>query len=124
MRMRNKDYITYTDDKGSVNISEEVVAIIAGGAALQVDGVAGLYSTPGRDLAELLGKKNMAKGVRILIEDDAISADIYIMVTLGASVSEIGKNVQDAVAAAVESTTGIKVSSVNVHINGIAMKTK
>jgi uncharacterized alkaline shock family protein YloU len=122
--MRNKDYITYTDDKGSVNISEEVVAIIAGGAALQVDGVAGLYSTPGRDLAELLGKKNMAKGVRILIEDDAISADIYIMVTLGASVSEIGKNVQDAVAAAVESTTGIKVSSVNVHINGIAMKTK
>jgi uncharacterized alkaline shock family protein YloU len=120
----NKDYITYTDEKGSVNISEEVVAIIAGGAALEVEGVAGLYSTPGRDLAELLGKKNLSRGVRIQMENEAIHAEIYIMVSLGTTISEIGAHVQNAVATAIESTTGMTVSGVNVHICGIAMKNK
>ncbi len=120
----NKDYITYSEDKGSVNISEEVVAVIAGGAALEVEGVAGLYSTPGRDLAELLGKKNLSKGVKIQMEDKMIGAEIYVMVALGVAVNEIGAHVQDAVATAIESTTGMKVSSVNVHICGVAMKSK
>jgi uncharacterized alkaline shock family protein YloU len=120
----NKDYITYTDDKGSVNISEEVVAIIAGGAALEVDGVAGLYSTPGRDLAELLGKKNLSRGVRIQMENKTIHAEIYIMVSLGTTISEIGVHVQNAVATAIEASTGMTVSAVNVHICGIAMKNK
>ncbi len=120
----NKDYITYTDDKGSVNISEEVVAIIAGGAALEVDGVAGLYSTPGRDLAELLGKKNLSRGVRIQMENKTIHAEIYIMVSLGTTISEIGAHVQNAVATAIEASTGMTVSGVNVHICGIAMRNK
>ncbi len=120
----NKDYITYSEEKGSVNISEEVIAVVVGSAALEVEGVAGLYSTPGRDLAELLGKKNLSKGVKIQIEDKTIRADIYIMVALGSSVSEIGTHVQDAVAMAVESTTGMTVSAVNVHVCGIAMKNK
>ena len=120
----NKDYITYSEDKGSVNISEEVVAVIAGGAALEVEGVAGLYSTPGRDLAELLGKKNLSKGVKVQMEDKAIRADVFIMVALGSAVNEIGEHVQNAVITAIESTTGMTVSAVNVHICGIAMKSK
>ena len=120
----NKDYITYSEDKGSVNISEEVVAIVAGSAALEVEGVAGLYSTPGRDLAELLGKKNLSKGVKIQMEDGMILADIYIMAALGVAITEIGEHVQNAVATAIESTTGMTVSAVNVHICGIAMKSK
>ena len=118
----NKDYVAYTEERGSINISEEVLAIIAGGAALDIDGVAGLYSTPGRDIAELLGKKNLARGVKIRVEDKLITADIYIMAAYGSAVNEVGEAVQKAVATALESTTGLTVESVNVHICGISLK--
>ena len=118
----NKEYISYLEERGSINISEEVVAIIAGSAALEIDGVAGLYSTPGRDIAELLGKKNMARGVKIHLDDKMITADIYIMASLGCAVNEVGAAVQSAVAIAIESTTGLDVASVNIHICGIAFK--
>lgn len=118
----NREYISYLDERGSINISEEVVAIIAGTAALEIEGVAGLYSTPGRDIAELLGRKNMARGVKIHLDEQTITADIYIMVSLGSAVSEVGSAVQKAVATAIESTTGLQVASVNVHICGIAFK--
>jgi uncharacterized alkaline shock family protein YloU len=118
----NRDYITYPEEKGSINISEEVVAIIAGSAALEVEGVAGLYSSPGRDIAELLGKKSLARGVKIHMEDRTISADIYIMAAMGCAVNEVGAAIQNAVATAIESTTGLNVEAVNVHICGIAMK--
>lgn len=118
----NKEYISYLEERGSINISEEVVAIIAGSAALDIEGVAGLYSTPGRDIAELLGKKNLARGVKIHLEDKTITADIYIMASLGSAVNEVGAAVQSAVANAIESTTGLDVASVNVHVCGIAFK--
>jgi uncharacterized alkaline shock family protein YloU len=118
----NKDYVAYTEERGSINISEEVLAIIAGGAALDVDGVAGLYSTPGRDIAELLGKKNLARGVKIRVEDKSITADIYIMAAYGSAVNEVGAAIQNAVATALESTTGLTVVSVNIHICGISFK--
>ncbi|MEL4106208.1 Asp23/Gls24 family envelope stress response protein [Oscillospiraceae bacterium CM] len=118
----NKEYITYTEERGSINISEEVVATIAGGAALDVDGVAGLYSTPGRDIAELLAKKHLSKGVKLRVEDKAVYADVYVMVTMNSAVNETGMAVQSAVATAIESTTGLAVASVNVHICGVTFK--
>jgi uncharacterized alkaline shock family protein YloU len=118
----NRDYITYPEDKGSINISEEVVAIIAGSAALEVEGVACLYSTPGRDITELIGKKSLARGVKIHMEDRTISADIYIMAVMGVAVNEVGTSVQNAVSTAIESTTGLTVAAVNVHICGISLK--
>ena len=118
----NKDYVAYSEDRGSINISEEVLAIIAGGAAMEVDGVAGLYSSPGRDIAELLGKKNLARGVKIHVEDKTITADIYIMAAYGSAVGEVGEAVQKTVATALESTTGLTVDAVNVHICGISFK--
>jgi uncharacterized alkaline shock family protein YloU len=118
----NREYISYLDERGSINISEEVVAIIAGSAALEIEGVAGLYSTPGRDIAELLGRKNLARGVRIHLDDKTITADIFIMASLGSAVNEVGAAVQKAVTTAIESTTGLQVASVNVHVCGIAFK--
>lgn len=118
----NREYITYPEERGSINISEEVIAIIAGSAALDVEGVAGLYSSPGRDIVELLGKKSLAKGVKIHMEDRTITADIYVMATMSCNVKEVGQAVQAAVSTAVESTTGLNVAAVNVHICGISMK--
>jgi uncharacterized alkaline shock family protein YloU len=118
----NKEYITYPDERGSINISEEVVAVVAGSAVMEVEGVAGLFSAHGMDIAELLGKKSLAKGVKIRMEDKQITADIYIMASMGAAVNEVGIAVQKAVATAIESTTGLTVSAVNVHICGISLK--
>lgn len=118
----NKEYITYPDERGSINISEDVVAVIAGSAVMEVDGVAGLFSAHGMDIAELLGKKSLARGVKIRMEDKQITADIFIMAAMGAAVNEVGAAVQKAVSTAIESTTGLTVSAVNVHICGISLK--
>ena len=115
----NKDYISYSDNKGSINISEDVIAAIAGNAALETDGVAGLYTSPARDLAEIMGKKGVSKGVKVKVEEDGISADVFILVRPDISMADMGKSVQQSVKAAVESTTGINVATVNVHVCGI-----
>jgi len=118
----NKDYITYPEDAGSINISEEVVAIITANSALEVEGVDSLYNSPGKDLAEIIGKKNLAKGVKIKVEEDGVSAEVYIIVKAGNSVCEVGKAVQESVKIAVEATTGLCVCAVNVHVCGISFK--
>jgi uncharacterized alkaline shock family protein YloU len=116
----NKEYITYPDEKGSINISEEVVAVIAGSAVLETEGVAGLHTA--RDISDLLGKKSLHKGVKIHVDEDAVTVDVYIMVELGPAISEVATNVQQNVASAVEATTGFSVAAVNVTVSGIYMR--
>lgn len=118
----NKEYVTHPDDKGSINISEEVIAIIAASAAAETDGVASLSASLGKDIAELLGKKSLSKGVRIAVEGESVKADIYIMAKLGVAVNKVAAAVQEAVAQAVESMTGLTISEVNVHVCGISLE--
>ena len=118
----NKEYISQTHEGGSVHISEEVVASVAAMAAMEVDGVCGLSAKVGADLAEMLGKKNLGKGVRLTVgEENDISVDCYIVVALGGNVMEIAKNVQDAVSSSLSSITGLTVTAVNVTVAGIAL---
>ena len=118
----NKGYIRNTDEKGSINISEDVVAIIAAAAATEVGGVHGLFYTPGKELTNMLGRKGLAKGVKMLIEGEDLTIDIYVIAEMGYSVSEIGAEIQKAVMSAVEAAVGIAVKSVNVHICGVSLK--
>ena len=120
----SRDYITFRDDRGSINISDEVVTVIVAGAVLDVEGVAGLYTAAGKDLTELVGKKGVSKGVKLQIGEESLTADVSIMVEPGASISKVGEAVQVAVADSVEASTGLKVSAVNVHICGITFKKK
>ena len=115
------EYVTTAVEHGSINISEEVLAVIAGSAALEIER-SRLHSTPGRDIAGLLGRKNLAKGIRIHVDDRTVSADVYIMAAFGYAIGEVGTAVQKAVATAIESTTGLKVAAVNVHICGISFR--
>ena len=115
----NREYITYSEEKGSINISEEVVAAIAAGAALETEGVAALYNSPARDFAEIMGKRGVSRGARIKVEEDAVSADIFLIAKSGTVMADMGKKVQSAVKAAVEATTGITVSTVNIHVCGV-----
>ena len=117
----NKEYLSATQENGSIHISQEVIASIAALAASEVEGVCGLSANLGSDIAELLGRKNLGRGVKITIHDDSIAIDCYVVALLGYSVIDIAKNVQERVVTAVESMTGATVRSVNVDICGITL---
>ena len=119
----NKTYITQEQENGTVMISEDVIAAIADHTINEVEGVIGLSTKPGADIAEMIGKKNWGKGLKITInENDALYIECNIVVAYGQSVVAVAKAVQEAVTAALESTTGVKVASVNVNVCGIAQQ--
>ena len=116
----NKQYITQTQDCGSVLISEDVIAAIIAHAVGEVEGVVSLNTKPGADIAELIGKKNWGKGLKItILEDDAVSVDCNVTVSYGQSVVDVAKAVQTAITNALESMAGIRIVAVNVNIYGI-----
>ena len=116
----NKQYITQNQANGAVMISEDVIATIVSHAIVEVDGVVGLDIKPGSDIAELIGKKNWGKGVKIAIsEDNELSVDCNITVAYGHSVVDVAKAAQSAIFNAVESMTGTAISAINVNVCGI-----
>jgi len=119
----NKGYIRKSDDRGSVNISEDVIAVIAAAAASEVEGVHGMFAPYGREITHKIARKGAAKGVRILVgEDSSVSIDIQLFAEMGFSINEVGQKVQTAVKSAVEQAAGLTVGAVNVHICGIALR--
>ena len=117
----NKQYITQIQENGSVMISEDVIATIVSHAVGEVEGVIGLSTKPGADIADMIGKKNWGKGLKITIgNDDALYIDCNVVVRYGQSVVSVANAVQAAVCAALESMTGVKVACVNVNICGIS----
>ena len=116
----NKQYISQMQDNGSVMISEDVVATIVMQAMKDVEGVVSLSAKPGADIADIIGKKNWGKGVRIEIaEDNALTIDCDVQIGYGQSVLTVAQAVQTTVTNQVESMTGVKVSAVNVNVCGI-----
>ena len=85
----HKGYIKSADEKGSISISEEVIAVIAGSAAIEVEGVHGLFVAHGKDITNMISKKGLVRGVRLHIEGDDVTIDVYIMADVGCSVSEV-----------------------------------
>ena len=118
----NRDYISRPDEMGNIHISEEVLAVIAAAAALEVEGVGSLSANLGSDIAQLLGKKNMAKGIRISMNEDAVVVDLSILIKYGHTILDVAKKVQEAVANAVEATSGLQVECVNVHVGGVTFE--
>ena len=115
-----KQYITQIQENGTVMISEDVIAAIVSHALSEVEGVAALSVKPGADIAELIGKKNWGKGMKIQIaEDNTLSVSCNILMKYDHSVVEVATAVQSAVTNAVESMTGVKVTAVDVNVCGI-----
>ena len=118
----NREYYLQTLEDGSIQISDEVLASVAAAAVLEVEGVCGLSGSIGTDLAEMLGKRMLNKGVRLSAdENDALTIDCDVVAKFGTAVLELAKNVQISVKSAVESITGMTVSQVNVNICAIAL---
>ena len=109
------EYFTQKLENGTLQISEDVVASVAAG-------VCGLSSNISTDIAEMLGMKTMARGIRLTpMKDGAVKIECDVVAKFGQSVFSLAKTVQDAVKSSVESVAGLTVAQVNVNICGIAM---
>ena len=104
---------------GTIHIADEVVSIIAGLAATEVEGVAGRSGGIAGGIAEILGRKNFSKGVKVEVGEKEAAIDLYIIVKYGVRIPDIALNVQEAVKAAIENMTGLSTVEVNVHVQGV-----
>ncbi len=106
---------------GEVQIADEVVAIIAGLAATEVEGVASMAGNVTNELVAKLGMKKLSKGVKVLVTDQNVDVDLALNIGYGYSIMEVSEKVQDKVKAAIENMTGLHVSIVNIRIASVDM---
>lgn len=107
---------------GKVSIADDVVASIAGIAAIEVKGVSKLTGNISKELVAKLGKKNLAKGVKVDIIEGTVDVDLSLELEYGNSIKDVSENVQIKVKQAIESMTGLAVGSVNVVVSGIKLE--
>jgi uncharacterized alkaline shock family protein YloU len=111
-------------DLGVVKIADEVVSIIAGMAAAEVEGVAAMSGGITGGITEVLGRKNLSKGVKVEVGAEDAKIDIFIVVDYGVRIPDVAWNIQERVKNTVEDTTGLLVTSVNLHVQGIRFPQK
>ena len=108
-----------TENEG-IQISSDVVAVIAGVAVSEVQGVSGMSGGFAGGITEVLsGKKNLAKGIKVDIEEDTAKIDVNIIVEYGSRIPDVAFEIQNRVKKSVENMTGLKVEEVNVHVQGV-----
>ena len=113
------------DGLGEVQIAEEVITIIAGLAATEVEGVCSMGGNITKELVSRLGMKNLSKGVRVEVtEEGKIEVFVTINIAYGYAIPAVSGNVQEKVKAAIENMTGLEVSGVNVRIADVDMKSE
>ena len=111
--------IKMDDNQGDVVIADEVIGVIAGLAAIEVEGVASMAGNATKELISKLGKKLLSKGVKVDVLESVVSIAIAINLKYGYNVMNVSKKVQEKVKATVESMTGLTVADVNVRIAGV-----
>lgn len=104
---------------GRVEIAPEVIEVIAGIAAAEVEGVSSMRGNLASGISEIIGKKYHGKGVRVDLSEDRITIDVYILVKFGKSIPTVAGNVQDNIRQALITMTGLEISEVNVHVVGV-----
>lgn len=112
--------ITENTDTNEIKIADDVVAVIAGVAVSEVPGVAEMAGGFAGGITEVLsGKKNLAKGIKVEIEDKEAKIDVNIIVEYGVRIPDVAFEIQNRVKKSVENMTGLKVTEVNVHVQGV-----
>ena len=119
---RNTYKIQELDGSGEVYIADEVVAIIAGLAATEVEGVASMAGNITNELVGKLGMKNLSKGVKVDISEDQVSVDLSLNMKYGYSIPAVSEKVQEKVKTAIENMTGLSVMDVNIKIAGVSLE--
>lgn len=117
-----KAYMIKDDNLGEVRIADEVIAIIAGLAATEVEGVSSMAGNITNELVSKLGMKNLSKGIKVEIKENVVKADVALNIRFGYAIPEVSVKVQERVKSAIENMTGLEVSSVNVRIASVDME--
>ena len=112
-------YALESGEAGEVRIADEVVAIIAGLAATEVEGVASMAGNITNELVGKLGMKTLSKGVKLTVVDNTVSVVLSLNLEFGFSVPEVSRRVQEKVKAAIENMTGLEVADVNIRVAGV-----
>lgn len=108
------------NSESGIEISNDVIAVIAGVAVSEVQGVASMSGGFAGGITEVLsGKKNLAKGIKVDKTENSAKIDVNIIVEYGSRIPDVAYEIQNRVKKSVESMTGFKVEEVNVHIQGV-----
>ena len=116
---RNTHKLYEKEMMGEVRIADEVVAIIAGMAATEVDGVDSMAGNITNELVGKLGMKNLSKGVKVDVTEEHVSVDLSLNIKYGYNIPDVSERVQDRVKSAIENMTGLTVLDVNIRIAGV-----
>ena len=117
--MSTNDMNTREEQNGSISFANDVVATIAGLATIEIEGVAGMSGGFSGGLAELLGRKNLTKGVKVEVGKEECAIDLFIVVEYGVEIPLMCEKIQANVKKAVETMTGLKPVEINIHIQGV-----
>lgn len=122
MESRNTHKVYEKDKIGEVQIADDVVAIIAGLAATEVEGVDSMAGNITNELVAKLGMKNLSKGVKVELAEEHVSVDLSLNIKYGYSIPTVSEKVQEKVQNAIENMTGLTVLDVNIRIAGVALE--
>ncbi len=109
---------------GKVEIAPEVIEVIAGIAASEVEGVAQMRGNFASGVVERLGKKNHGKGVKVDLSEDGITIDVYCVMMFGVSIPTVAQRIQDNTRQALFNMTALEIKEINIHVVGIQFETK
>ena len=109
---------------GKVEIAPEVIEVIAGIAANEVDGVAEMRGNFASNVTERFGKKNHGKGVKVELTNDGIKIDVYVVLNYGVAIPTVAQSIQDNIRQAIKNMTALSIEEINVHVVGIQMEQK
>ncbi|HHW54617.1 MAG TPA: Asp23/Gls24 family envelope stress response protein [Firmicutes bacterium] len=121
---RKEGIMVAQEQLGRTKVADEVVAIIAGLAATEVEGVVGMSGGIVSGIAERLGRKDLTRGVKVEVGEEEVAVDLFLITKFGMSIPDIARQVKENVKAKIESMTGLEVVEVNVNVQGIHMDAK
>ncbi len=121
-KVENEEEVVLNEGENNIEISDDVVAVIAGMAASEVSGVAEMAGGFAGGISEVLsGKKNLAKGIKVeILDNKETRIDVNIIVEYGARIPDVAFEIQKRVKKSVENMTGLNVLEVNVHVQGVS----
>lgn len=120
-KLQDNVHVLSNDSQGKVTFANDVVAVIAGLAATEVEGIAGMSGGIMGGIADKLGRKNLTKGVKVEVGTEEAAIDLYIIVNYGVKIDDVCVEIQNAVKKSVETMTGLKVVEVNVYVQGVVV---
>ena len=116
----NNEYkIQLENNRGEIIVADEVIAVITGLAAMEVEGVASMAGNATRELISKIGIKSLSKGVKVDVLEDVVTVEATLNLKYGYNVKDVSVKVQEKVKVAIENMTGLKVADVNVRVAGI-----